>query len=680
MAKMTDDELLQSIREEVAAADYSGTNELSFHREQSTRAYNGVLTDGLQPTTGMSSIVNNKIQPAVETLTTYLTKIFCSDKETVVFNPTNPQLSQAAKQITMLVNHVIHKQNNGYKVINEWIKSAAINKNGIVKVSWDNVPYSYKEVYENISEDALAQKIIEKESYGYEVEIVEQDEEKTILKCTHEKGMPKIEVIPPEEFLINEGATSINDDPKTRFVCQRVMLSLSEIKKMFPDVDEEDLLGAGAEGYLEYEYERLNRHAFDGTYDYTGTDPSAGPNRLIEITESWIKADVDDDGIAEWRHTISTGTTLLQNEEWFGDIPFCSFTFFPIPHKFYGLSIYDKLQWYHRASSMLLRSEIDTRLQQNTFRLIADDRNINIRDLQSGRPGIIRAKPGFDPSQVMAVPQPSGAANTQQLLEYLRQEIISQIGIDPVSGAISTDVEKSGNDATKTSMVVDNASAKVEQYAREFAETGLRNMIWQISKLLIENSSEISVKKLVNKVTPGVPFILAQENMAEYYEKDDITAKVGLGHMSPQQKIQGIAAIQATQDKLVALGIPISPEKQLNTSYELARAMGYENYFEYLPTMQEVQQAKQQVAKMAQQQMQQQQQITQMQLQKEQLEMQKTQVEIAKTVSETKENEVETDVKARAQALDEEKAAWDVKLTKDNIESGLPANTQIKIG
>ena len=45
--KMTDDELLVQIREEVAAADYSGTNELSFQREQSTRAYNGVLTDGI---------------------------------------------------------------------------------------------------------------------------------------------------------------------------------------------------------------------------------------------------------------------------------------------------------------------------------------------------------------------------------------------------------------------------------------------------------------------------------------------------------------------------------------------------------------------------------------------------------------------------------------------------------
>ena len=698
-APMTDDELLHQIREEVAAADYSGTNELSFQREQSTRAYNGVLTDGLQPTTGMSSMVNNKVQPAIETLTTYLTKVFCSDKETVVFNPTNPQLAQAAKQITNMVNYVIHKQNDGYKVLNRWIKDAAINKNGIVKISWDQSEFSYKEEYKDISEDELAAIILQKEQYGYTVEILEQSSEKkmievaneetgesieveqesntVIVKCSHPKGMPKIENVPPEEFLINEGATDINNDPKCRFVCQRMMLSVSDVKKMFPDVNEEDLLGAGAEGYLEYEYERLNRHAHDGTYDYTGTDPSAGPLRLIEITESWIKADMDGDGIAEWRHTISAGNVLLQNEEWFGDIPFASFCFFPIPHKFYGLSVYDKIQAYHRAASMILRSEVDTRLQANTFRLLADDRNINIRDLQSGRPGIIRVKPGFEPSQVMPIPTPAVNGHGIQVLEYIRQEIIGQIGIDPVTGAISTDVEKSGNDAAKTGMVVDNASAKIEMYSREFAETGLRDVVWQISKLLLDHSNDISIMKLAEKITPGTPFILAQEGMTEYFDKDDITAKVGLGHLSNQQKMQGITQIQVAQQQLAAMGIQVSPDKQLNATYEMSKALGYENINDFFPTMEEVQA---QIQAQAQSLALQQQAAAQQQQQLIQLEMMKAQADIAKTQSETAENVVDAQVKGDKQALEEEKAAWDIKLTQEAVAAGIPGAASVKIG
>ena len=147
--KLTDEELVSRIAEEVGAADYSGTNELSFQRQQSTRAFHGELSDGLAPMTGMSSIVNNKIQPAIETLTTYLSKIFTSDQDTVIFSPTSEVVpTDAAKQITKVVNHVIHKKNPGYNVINRWIKDAAINKNGIAKVTWKEEPVSYRMTFD----------------------------------------------------------------------------------------------------------------------------------------------------------------------------------------------------------------------------------------------------------------------------------------------------------------------------------------------------------------------------------------------------------------------------------------------------------------------------------------------------------------------------------------------------
>ena len=104
---MDDDEIVQFIQQEKSEADYDGTNALSYQREQSTRAYAGVdFPDGLQPTTGMASVVINKVQPAVETLVTYLTNIFCNDKETVVFNPTNPNLGQMVSQHSSLLTHL----------------------------------------------------------------------------------------------------------------------------------------------------------------------------------------------------------------------------------------------------------------------------------------------------------------------------------------------------------------------------------------------------------------------------------------------------------------------------------------------------------------------------------------------------------------------------------------------
>ena len=76
--KVSDEELVSYVNQEAGAADYSGTNEVSYQRIQSTRAFHGELVDGLQPTTGMSSIVDNKIQPAVETHQTHPCLLYTS--------------------------------------------------------------------------------------------------------------------------------------------------------------------------------------------------------------------------------------------------------------------------------------------------------------------------------------------------------------------------------------------------------------------------------------------------------------------------------------------------------------------------------------------------------------------------------------------------------------------------
>ena len=645
---------------------------------------------GLQPTTGMSSIVDNKCQPAIESLTNYLTKVFCSDTDTVVFSATTEEMYPAAEQITKLVNHVIHKQNDGYKVLNRWIKDAAINKNGIVKITWDETPEMFKEEFEG-TEEALSIILSEREASGYEYEVIEKEaltntieitdqesnealeiSEETmrfVVKFTRMKGMPKLSNVPPEEFLINEGATDINNDPKTRFVCQRQMMSLGDVKQMFPEFDEEDLIGAGesGDGYGVYDYERTNRHAFDGTYDYTGTDPSTGPNRLIVVNESWIKADVDGDGVAEWRHTMSAGSTLLMNEEWFGDIPFASFTFFPIPHKFYGLSVYDKIQWYHRASSMLLRSEIDLRLLQNTYRIIANPKEIDMRDLQSGRPGIIKAKPGFEAKDISVLPTPNGAGNTVQMLEYLHKAIVGQVKVDPNTGAISSDVEKSGNDADKTSQVVDNASAGIEAFSRELADTGLRDAIWQITKLMIENSQSDSIKRLVAKVTPKTPVLLiAEDGMTEYFDKDDLTAKVGLGHQTTVQKMRGAQAIVQAQAALEASPIaptPIPYKFKQAANMELTKALGFEDAAKFFPSPEEVKAEEDRQAQMAQQQAAAQQQMVQAQMQEEsQNNESKRQLEAAKA----QEASVKAEGAQRAQQLSEEKEVVTIENVKED--------------
>ena len=688
---MGDDEIVQFIQQEKSEADYDGTNALSYQREQSTRAYAGVdFPDGLNPTTGMSSIVINKVQPAVETLTTYLTNIFCSDKETVVFNPTNPELGDMSKQATMVANHIIHKTNHGYNFITRMIKDAAINKTAIVKVSWGDRMTTFTESYEDISEEELDVIILQKEEYGYEVDVIEsevseesfsqidpnsgveitatQTKSKYKIRCSHKMGLPVIENVPPEEFLINNDATCIDkDDNLTRFVCHRKLMYVGDILEMFPDVDPGELASGSGSDYLEFEYETQNRGDFDGTYNIHGADRGEGSLTQVEVSESWVKLDVEGKGELNWYHCFTAGNTMLMKELWDGPLPFSSFCFFPIPHKFYGLSVYDKISDAFKAITGLMRGEIDSTNQRNTFRLIADPRTVDQRDLQSGRPGIIKASKGFDPSTVMQIPTPQGSGGgAMQVLQYLDQYIHSQLGIDPLSGAISSDVQKSGNDADKTAMVVDNASAKVEMYAREFAEMTLRPIIWSVMWMLVEHKDDVSVKKLIDEVTPGTPFLLGEDGMENALNKSDLSAKVGLGHLSQQQRIQGAMAIKQEQAAIKQLGIIIPPVKEVAVSAEVAKAVGYENYNDFFPTEQEIAQSnawlQQALQQATQQGMQQgmQQAMQQAQQQEVMAKIGKIQAEIqnlnAKTQSEMTDQEVERReilVREREQALQE---------------------------
>ena len=622
MEPMEDYVLVQRIEEAKAKADYEGTSSLSFQREQGQMAYAGQATAGLQPTTGMSSILDNKIQPCVEILATYMTKIFCSDKETVVFNPSVPQMFPAAEQAMKLANHVIHKSNNGYEVINRCVKDAGINKNSVIKIVWDETPESYEEEYSNISREQLMALVLKKEQSGLEVEIIEEEvqmEQMAVetpegmavvdqevsseykLRCTHPKALPTLQNLPPEEFLINEGATVIDRNHHLlNFVCHRKLMYVGDVYEMFPDAELDEVYASSSADNLYYEYETQSRHSFDGTYHYTSNDGS-GAMQQVELTESWIKEDVDGTGTAQWYHVFTAGHTLLMKELWDGELPFVSFCYFPIPHKFYGLSVHDKLQNYYRAATGLLRSEIDMRLQQNTFRIIADPRYVDQKDLQSGRPGIIKASKGFDPSKVMPVPAPAGSGNTLQILQYLDQEIQKQIGLSPLNGAISSDVEKSGNDSEKTSQVVDNSSAKVEGYAREFAEHCMRPLIWIIIKQLVEHKDDYSVKLLLERLTPGQPFMLAQSGMLNLMSMSDLTAKVGLGHMTSDQKMRGISVVKQEQMMLEQAGIVITPDKKIAVAEEIARVSGYENTQDFFPTKEEAAQNDQVIQAMVQQ-------------------------------------------------------------------------------
>ena len=169
-------------------------------------------------------------------------------------------------------------------------------------------------------------------------------------------------------------------------------------------------------------------------------------------------------------------------------------------------------------------------------------------------------------------------------------------------------------------MIQDNASAKMQAFAREFAETGLRDVVWQVTRLLLENADDMGVQRVVEKLTPGTPFLLAEEGVSEFFDRDDITAKVGLGHQTMQQRLQASQAIMQAHQALEAspaAPVAIPAKNKIAAAEEMAIGLGYDDPSKFFPTVEEVEAEQARQAQQAQAAMAQQQQVVAAQMQEE---------------------------------------------------------------
>ena len=634
--KMTDDELLALGRQELETADTQGTNAIREQRITSFDIYIGELRDRLVASTGLSSVLLNEHFDYTNRLTTYILNSVAGDKEVTKFMTNNMAKAGAAKQLEEMVNFCIMRLNDGFYNFEEWIRSACISKVGIVKYWWDTTPKSWEEevdigqgdinlfINQKLNEmgDDVEIEIIGKpnvtEVLSSETEIDEDGIEYdtpptpevvsaiyTLRFTTH--GRPMWEAIPREEFITNVECVGLRDD-LTRFNAHRREMMVGDVVSMYPDVfrkiarnDGTDIVEAATSvatdgdttNNYDYDYERINRFAWDGTYDVTDSEESTDPlSRRIQLVEGYYKVDYEKKGRLVWLRMVWAGNQIFEKEI-VEDHPFCSFAPFPVPHKFDGQSVYDVIESTMRAQTGLLRSKIDNSVQRNIVRFLVDS-NMNrgvTANLQQGKPGPIAVK-NLANSGVQILETPQGSNDTVAILQYLDQKISAKIGISSVNDGTNVDLLKSGNDEAKVQAVQSQATQNVEMYVRRLAETGIKDLIFGFTRMLLANPDSYFVRDLVMRMYgPQVPFIAVQQGMD--FKREDLCAQVGIGHANKQEKMQAHQDVFQMMGAAEAAGISIPPAKKLKWLEDGIRMRGVENAYDYIPTIEEFQQAEQ---------------------------------------------------------------------------------------
>ena len=570
--KLSEEDLVSRIKDELTESLGYGGDELSRQREVAMEYYYG-LPFGNE-VEGRSQYVDSTVSDTIEWIKPSLMRVFGSGDEMVKFNPQTPDDYEMAEQATDYVNYVFTRLNPGWEILYTWFSDALLQKNGIVKVWWDETEEWNREEYIGLSDIELEALVVKEE-----VEVLEHTSyddgpvpyHDVVITRRNKKGQVRIENVPPDEFLISRESKTIQD---ARFVCHRVRKTLSDLREMGYDVDPEDLT-TGDDDYPISQGEMRSRYEFDDSWNF-GMDGAIGMGdgtvREYWLHESFLRVDYDGDGIAELRKVCTVGSTVLANDE-VDRIPFVSVTPIKIPHKFYGLSIADVVMDLQLMKSTLMRNLMDNMYNQNFGRYAVLEGQANLDDLLTQRPGgIVRVK---SPNAVMPLATPPLQNYSFQMLQYLDSIRESRSGVSSSTQGLNEDALKSHTTATAVAQVMTAAQARVELIARNFAETGVKELMNVIYELVQKNQDKQRVVLLNNQWVPVRPDM--------WRDKMDCSVSVGLGHGNRDQQLMHLSSMLQFATQAMSGGISIVTEQHLyNMGAALIKNMGFQNVQDFL--------------------------------------------------------------------------------------------------
>lgn len=613
---LEESELLSLLERNLDAADTYTESLVGEQRDKSHRYYFGEPLGNEKP--GRSQHVSRDVFDAVESTKALLLDTFTADRRVVEFTPETNEDIEAARQATEFVNYIFYRQNNGFKVLQDTIHDGLVSKLGVVK-RWYDKRYSYvEEDFADLDEaqfvmlasdpeveiTTLDQTIIQPEMVDPMTGMVVMPAITTYsgeLKRKINKSQVRIDNLEPEKLYISPRAKTLED---ADFVSYRYEKEIGELLEDGYDPEKVEELDEELDTYRD---STLGRDSYDEFSAETSMRDDHPNRTYVTIYESYIRIY---DPKVESRCTfkvVHSRRSLLDVEK-VESHPFRGWCPFPVPHKAIGLSLADVTMDLQKSQSTLKRSVIDNAFLTNTSRWVANLSLVrNPRDLIDNKLGAVIDVNAMDPSSVVQpLNTPQISANVFTTMELLEQEKEARSGSSRMSKGMDSDVVSKQNSSDLITRYMNASNRRTMVMARNFAESFLMPLMFDLYRLAIENDSQPRMIQLSGKFVPIDP--------KQLRERTEMTVAVAL---TPDAR----AAEARTLTMLDQMWTANPQDPTLNGMYQaqqrfalLARAvdlMGLKGGDKYLmsPMSPEYQQGQQQNAQKQQQQQQMTQQI-----------------------------------------------------------------------
>jgi hypothetical protein len=548
---------------------------------------------------GRSQVVSRDVAEAIDQTIPPLMKVFASTDTYVAFSARRPEQEEAARQKTDYCNWVFQTQPNSFNLIQVCLKDGLLSKMGVYKSYWEETEEKTPEEYEGLTREQylmlLADPNVEEVECSERSPTQQETQEESpqaqpqtlgpfpptagpgqlpqtpanfpgmapqqppqapqpqpqappqpdiLYDCkinrTNKKGRVCIEVIPPEEFLVERRTVSLDT---TTFAAHRASRTKSDLIQMGFSKAKVKALPDGTDA-LEINVEKVNRFAQEDDLSYVATNNLDPAMSKVWVAECYIKVDYDGDGVAEWRKVTLAGDggyEILDNETCDGH-PFTAWSPYLQPHKLIGDSMADKTMDIQLIKSTVWRENMDALYFNSAPQLVVLEGQANMEDVLTRRPGgVIRLTSA---NAVEPLPVVDTSQSGMQMISYLDSVKEMRTGVRRFTAGLQGDeLNPYASTATGVNKVEDSSQDTLDLLARNFAEQAFKPLFKRIAELTTKYQDKPATVKLRGKWINVDP--------SSWDTEMDATVTVGLGTGNKDRVVGQLMGMLTQVDPLI---------------------------------------------------------------------------------------------------------------------------------
>lgn len=557
---------------ERAVCDSIGWNDtkLSKERERITKYYNGELP--LRQNEGRSSYVSLDVYAGVEMMKAQLLETFSGNPDNLIsFPPLGDEDLEGCRIATEYCSYQFWRLNPGFAICRDVIHDALTARIGVVKVYWKKQHQDFEEdipqaTLQDVQAVAALDEVVE-----LEAEEIEEGSGVFTGKLTRRVDTSQVCVdnVPPEEFLISKGATSIEGALVTT---HRTRKRRSELIEEGYDKDKVKQINWHNTSELDLSGEYLARTSSYSDGTYPSGDSLQEETQEVTLYETYMKLDRKNGRGVRLYKICHAGRVLLDIEE-VDRRPFKAYVALPVPHILYGNNYASRIVPTQNARTVLTRAILDhAAITTNPRWGVVKGGLMNPKEMLENRlGGLVHMT---RPDAIKPLEQHNLNPFVFQTIEMLKDSNEETTSISALSQGLNKDAISTQNSEGLVDNLVSLSGQRQKIMARAFADF-LVEVYLEVYRLVLENADRDDIVEVAGNFVPV--------RVSDWVERK--TCKVAL-HLGYGERDRYAAKLKTNASVLSSP--PFAPMFQEQNRFDMAmdmlRADGLEGASKYIST------------------------------------------------------------------------------------------------